>query len=78
MMKRLILLFSALVYSALVFSQSEEIADDYFKRGEFEKALITYQKLNESSNNLNIFYKIIGGCISPDGDYVIQGGSHYN
>lgn len=60
MMKRLILLFSALVYSALVFSQSEEIADDYFKRGEFEKALITYQKLNESSNNLNIFYKIIG------------------
>ena len=60
MMKRLILLFSALVYSALVFSQSEEIADDYFKRGEFEKALITYQKLNESSNNLNVFYKIIG------------------
>jgi len=60
MMKRLILLFSTLVFSALVFSQSEEIADDYFKRGEFEKALITYQKLNESSNNLNIFYKIIG------------------
>jgi len=42
------------------FSQSEEIADDYFKRGEFEKALISYQKLNESTNNLNIFSKIIG------------------
>lgn len=59
MMKRLFLLIG-LLFSAFVFSQSEEIADDYFKRGEFEKALITYQKLNESTNNLNIFYKIIG------------------
>ena len=45
--------------SVFAFSQSEEIADDYFKRGEFEKALISYQKLNESANNLNIFNKII-------------------
>ena len=57
-MKRAILLFGLLV-TTISFSQSEEIADDYFKRGEFEKALITYQKLNENNNNLNIFNKII-------------------
>jgi len=53
------LLFFGLMFSIFAFSQSEEIADDYFKRGEFEKALITYQKLNENNNNLNIFNKII-------------------
>ena len=42
------------------FSQSEEIADDYFKRGEFEKALIAYQRLNEGSKNSSKFiYKIV-------------------
>lgn len=57
-MKRAILLFG-LLFTTISFSQSEEIADDYFKRGEFEKALITYQKLNENNNNLTIFNKII-------------------
>ena len=57
-MKR-VLLLAFLLFSIFAFSQSEEIADDYFKRGEFEKALITYQKLSENNNNLNLFYKII-------------------
>jgi len=57
-MKRVLLLVG-LLFSLVAFSQSEEIADDYFKRGEFEKALIVYQKLNESNNNINIFNKII-------------------
>jgi len=58
-MKRPLLLVG-LLFSVFVFSQSEEIADDYFKRGEFEKALLTYQRLNENNNNPNIFNKIIG------------------
>lgn len=53
------LVYICLLVSLFAFSQSEEIADDYFKRGEFEKALISYKKLNESTNNLNIFNKII-------------------
>ncbi|HKK12116.1 MAG TPA: tetratricopeptide repeat protein [Flavobacteriaceae bacterium] len=57
-MKKIVLLWG-LLFSVFVFSQSEEIADDYFKRGEFEKALITYQKLNENTNNFSIFNKII-------------------
>lgn len=43
-----------LLCSSLLFSQSEQLADDYFKRGEFEKALIGYQQLyqkNPSNNN---------------------------
>ncbi len=34
-----------LFLSTLSFGQSEEIAKDYFIRGEFEKALVSYQKL---------------------------------
>jgi tetratricopeptide (TPR) repeat protein len=57
-MKRSLLLVG-LLFSIIAFSQSEEIADDYFKRGEFEKALLTYQRLNENNNNPNIINKII-------------------
>jgi len=41
------------------FSQSEQLADDYFKRGEFEKALLSYQKLNEKKNSSKYIDKII-------------------
>ncbi len=40
--------------SSLLFAQSEQLSDDYFKRGEFEKALIGYKQLyqkNPSNNN---------------------------
>lgn len=41
-------------------SQDEELADDYFKRGEFEKALVIYQKLYDSNKgNYNYIYKIV-------------------
>ena len=42
------------------FSQNEQLADDYFKRGEFEKALITYQKLYEKNKgNYKYTYKLV-------------------
>lgn len=54
------LLFILILLSChLVFSQSEQVADDYFKRGEFEKALLTYQKLNEKKKSSKYIYKII-------------------
>ncbi|MCK7589285.1 tetratricopeptide repeat protein [Subsaxibacter sp. CAU 1640] len=49
-----LLAFIFLFTSTLLFSQSEQLSDDYFKRGEFEKALIGYQQLyqkNPSNNN---------------------------
>lgn len=57
-MKRFIII-CCLLFSTLAFSQSEEIADDYFKRGEFEKALLAYQKLNETKNSSKFISKIV-------------------
>ena len=43
-MKKIIFLFS-LLCSTLVFSQNEQLAQNYFDKGEFEKALISFQEL---------------------------------
>ncbi|MEO6348244.1 MAG: hypothetical protein ABIO60_10095, partial [Aquaticitalea sp.] len=49
-----------LLFSGSIFSQSEELTDDYFKRGEFEKALIGYRELyQQNPSNYNFFYQII-------------------
>ena len=41
-------------------NRNEQLADNYFDRGEFEKALITYQKLNEEHpNNYQYLYKLV-------------------
>ncbi|WP_460220154.1 tetratricopeptide repeat protein [Psychroserpens sp. MEBiC05023] len=56
---RHILIMLALFSCGLLFSQSEQLADDYFKRGEFEKALLSYQKLNEKKKSSKYIYKII-------------------
>lgn len=56
-MKRAIVVVFILCFG-VTFSQNEIIADDYFKRGEFEKALLTYQKLYETKRSSNYLYKI--------------------
>lgn len=43
-MKKIIFLFS-LFYSLIVFSQNDQLAQNYFDKGEFEKALVSYQEL---------------------------------
>ncbi|RKE98616.1 tetratricopeptide repeat protein [Ichthyenterobacterium magnum] len=53
------LLYLCLLYFTFSFSQSEQLADDYFKRGEFEKALIAYQKLNSKKGSSKNLTKII-------------------
>ena len=60
-MKRIILLITILS-SLLTFSQTEDdqLALDYFKRGEFEKALISYQKLyNNNPGNFMNFQQLV-------------------
>lgn len=47
-MKRIFLLLCLLSY-VFAYSQSQQIADDYFKRGEFKKALNAYQKLSKKN-----------------------------
>lgn len=48
-------------FSVTAISQNDEaLAKSYFDKGEFEKALISYQNLyQEKKNNLNYFFKII-------------------
>ncbi|WP_435413697.1 tetratricopeptide repeat protein [Psychroserpens mesophilus] len=54
------LLIVLLISFSFGFSQNEQLADDYFKRGEFEKALITYQKLYEKNKgNYKYIYKLV-------------------
>ena len=60
-MKQLLCLFFLLLGS-FSFSQNDEerLAADYYKRGEFEKALLSYQKLyDEQPNNYNYIYYLI-------------------
>jgi len=53
-MKKIIFLFS-LFYSLIVFSQNDQLAQNYFDKGEFEKALLSYQELFNAQPN-NAFY----------------------
>ncbi|NBL64980.1 tetratricopeptide repeat protein [Flavobacterium sp. NST-5] len=53
-MKKIFLL-SALLFSSLVFAQSDQLALQYFEKGEFEKAALTYQELLQSQPG-NSFY----------------------
>ena len=58
-MKKLIYIF-CLFCSILSFAQSEILAKKYFDRGEFQKALISYEKLQEAKKgNVNYFLKIV-------------------
>ena len=46
--------------SLIAFSQNEQLAQNYFDRGEFEKALISYEDLLKSQiGNSNYFQKVI-------------------
>ena len=49
-----------LFISILAFAQDDELAKQYFDRGEFQKALISYQKLYElKKGNFNYFFRIV-------------------
>ncbi len=50
----------SLFFSLIVFSQNEQLAQNYFDKGDFEKAKISYEELLKSqSGNGNYFQKVI-------------------
>jgi tetratricopeptide (TPR) repeat protein len=58
-MRKIFLLFF-LCFSLVVSAQNEQLAQNYFDRGEFEKALISYQELLKNQiGNYNYFEKVI-------------------
>jgi tetratricopeptide (TPR) repeat protein len=59
MKKTLVLLF-LLVFSLFASAQSEQLAQNYIDRGEFEKAQIAYEELLKSQpNNYTYFQQIV-------------------
>ena len=60
-MKKIIFLFS-LFCSMFVFSQNEQLAQNYFDKGEFEKALISYQELIAAQPFNGYYFQRIIDC----------------
>jgi len=60
-MKKIIFLFS-LFCSLIVFSQNEQLAQNYFDKGEFEKALISYQELIVAQPFNGYYFQRIVDC----------------
>lgn len=50
----------ALLFASLTYGQNKSIADNYFNRGDYEKALEIYDQLYEKSpNNYNLFIDLV-------------------
>ena len=59
-MKKSFILLFFLVFTLFVSAQSEQLAQNYMDRGEFEKAQIAYEELLKSQpNNFNYFEQIV-------------------
>lgn len=52
----------AFLWSVAVFSQNEQLAYNYFEKGEFEKALVTYQELEKKQPNNTFYIQKIVAC----------------
>lgn len=49
-----------LFFSLVAFAQNEQLANNYFDRGEFEKALVSYEELlKKQAGNFNYFQKVV-------------------
>lgn len=60
MHKFIILLF--LIFSSIVSSQNEQLAQNYYERGEFEKALLSYQELLKTQPSNGIYFLRVVDC----------------
>ncbi len=59
-MKKTLLLLFSLAFTLFVSAQTEQLAQNYMDRGEFEKAQIAYEELLKSQpNNSNYFQQIV-------------------
>ena len=56
-MKKAFFLFCTLFFSLQVWSQSEQLAQNYMDRGEFEKAQIAYEELLKAQPGNFIFFQ---------------------
>ncbi len=71
MPKYLFAVFCALLISAGVFGQvqKEALAQEYFRRGEFDKAVVLYEELRQQQPSSEIFYRYFYQCQMALGKY---------
>lgn len=55
-------LYIALLFSLIVCAQNEQLAQNYFDKGEFEKALISYQELLKNQPSNGLFFQRVVDC----------------
>ncbi|MCO6147791.1 tetratricopeptide repeat protein [Flavobacterium sp. NRK1] len=68
-----ILAVIAFFCSVAVFAQNEQLAYNYFEKGEFEKALATYQDLEKKQPNNTFFIQKIVACMQQLQQYTEAG-----
>ena len=69
-MKKIIFLFS-LFYSLIGFSQNDQLAQNYFEKGEFEKALVSFQDLLTSQPGNGYYFQKTVECYQQLKQYEI-------
>ena len=60
-MKKLLLCLT-LFFSLIVFSQNEQLAQNYFDKGDFEKAKISYEELLKSQPGNGYYFQKVIDC----------------
>ena len=56
------ILFLFLICSSIVSSQNEQLAHNYYERGEFEKALLSYQELLKTQPSNGVYFLRVIDC----------------
>ena len=71
-MKKIITIIAVFI-SVTLFAQNEQLAYNYFEKGEFEKALATYQDLEKKQPNNTFFIQKIAACMQQLQQYAEAG-----
>ncbi|MDV6167575.1 tetratricopeptide repeat protein [Flavobacterium sp. DG1-102-2] len=71
-MKKIITIIAFFI-SVTLFAQNEQLAYNYFEKGEFEKALATYQDLEKKQPNNTFFIQKIAACMQQLQQYAEAG-----
>ena len=64
-----LLLYIVLLSSMFVFSQNEQLAQNYFDRGEFDKAIVIYEGLLKTQPNNYLYFQKQIACYQQLKDY---------
>ena len=57
-----VLLFFVLLFNLIVFGQNAQLANNYFDKGDYEKALISYQDLSKETPSNTVYVQRIIDC----------------